>query len=81
MVQRERCQGTRAALTSVAISPDGRRIVSGSGGNLNTVKIWDAETGQDMLTLTGHSGAVNCVSFSPGGIRIVTGNDDTSLEV
>ena len=39
--------------TSVAFSPDGKRIVSGS--NDKTLKVWDAATGQEMLTLKGHT--------------------------
>ena len=36
---------------SVAFSPDGRRIVSGSYDE--TLKVWDALTGQETLTLNG----------------------------
>jgi predicted amidophosphoribosyltransferase len=55
------------SVNSVAFSPDGKRIVSGSGDK--TVKIWDATTGQEMLTLKGHSSVVISVSFSPDGKR------------
>jgi WD40 repeat protein len=37
------------------------------------VKVWDAQTGQETLTLKGHSGSVRSVSFSPDGKRIVSG--------
>jgi len=37
------------------------------------IKVWDAATGQETLTLTGHSGPVASVSFSPDGSRIVSG--------
>ena len=37
---------------SVAFSPDGRRIVSGSGDK--TLKVWDAATGQEIFTFGGH---------------------------
>ena len=57
---------------SVAFSPDGKRIVSGSDDG--TIKVWDAATGQETLTLKGHSSAVNSVAFSPDGKRIVTGS-------
>jgi WD40 repeat protein len=71
---------------SVAFSPNGRRIVSGSSDH--TLKVWDAETGQEMLTLQGkktggqgHSNTVVSVSFSPDGKRIVSGSYDTRLKV
>ena len=59
-------------VTSVAFSPDGKRIVSGSEDK--TVKVWDADKGQEILTLKGHTGTVTSVAFSPDGKRIVTGS-------
>jgi len=55
---------------SVSFSPDGKRIVSGSYDN--TLKVWDAQTGQETLALNGHSDRVSSVSFSPDGKRIVS---------
>ena len=42
----------------VAISPDGRRVVSASEDN--TLKVWDIETGECVATLEGHSSHVRC---------------------
>ena len=56
----------------MAFSPDGKRIVSGSRDK--TVKVWDAATGQETLTLKGHTGSVSSVAFSPDGKRIVSGS-------
>jgi dipeptidyl aminopeptidase/acylaminoacyl peptidase len=58
---------------SVSFSPDGKRIVSGSNGSDDTLKVWDAQTGHETLTFKGHSGSVHSVSFSPDGKRIVSG--------
>ena len=41
---------------SVAVFPDGRRVVSGSDDK--TVKVWDAATGECVATLEGHSSEV-----------------------
>jgi serine/threonine protein kinase len=69
----KRGQVRRAAeVNSVSFSPDGKRIVSGSEDN--TLKVWDAQTGKETLTLKGHSGPVFSVSFSPDGKRIVSGS-------
>ena len=68
---------------SVAFSPDGRWIVSASGapdhdyvgGNATTVKVWNAETGQESLRLKGHTGQVCSVAVSPNGRQIASGGD------
>jgi WD40 repeat protein len=57
---------------SVAYSPDGKRLATGSGQG--DVKVWDGRTGQEMLTLKGqHSDAVLSVAFSPDGKRLASG--------
>ena len=56
----------------VAFSPDGTRIAGNSGDQ--TVKAWNAETGEEILTFKGHlKGAWN-MSFSPDAKRIVSGS-------
>ena len=59
-------------VNSVAVSPDGRRIVSGSDDS--TVAVWDLETGTQIHRLTGHQDAVSSVAVSPDGRRIVSGS-------
>ena len=72
-------QGAHRTCHCVAYQPDGKRIVSGSGDE--TVKVWDADKGQEILTLKGHTGTVNCVAFSPDGKRIVSGSWDKTVKV
>ena len=61
-------------VTSVSISADGRRVVSGSDDN--TVRVWDAVSGECVLgPLEGHTGeVVTSVSFSADGRRVVSGS-------
>ena len=67
-------------VTSVAFSPDGKRIVSGSWDK--TVRVWDAATGQPVgAPLTGHTDWVTAVAFSPEGKRIVSGSCDKTLRL
>jgi WD40 repeat protein len=67
-------------VTSVAFSPDGRRIVSGSVDK--TVRVWDANTGKPIGdSLMGHRDAVSSVVFSPYGTRIASGGLDTTVRL
>jgi WD40 repeat protein len=52
-----------------------------SGSYDKTLKVWDAQTGQETLTLRGHTDIVTSVSFSPDGKRIVSGSADKTLKV
>lgn len=45
------------------------------------MKVWDAETGQEKLTLKGHTGVVNSVAWSSDGKRIASGSGDSTLKV
>ena len=64
---------------SVAFSPDGTKIISGSMDQ--TIKIWDANTGQCLKTLKGHSEYIYSVAFSPDGRRIVSGSNDKTIKI
>jgi WD40 repeat protein len=63
----------------VAFSPDGRRLVT--GGEENTVKIWDVQNGADLQTLRGHNGDVYTVAFSPDGRWIASAGEDSAVKV
>jgi hypothetical protein len=61
-------------VTSVAFSPDSKRIASGSWdvlGNPGELKVWDAQTGQEVHALQGHTDRVTSVAFSPDGTRVI----------
>ena len=71
--------GHTSIVTSVAFSPNGRRVVSGSWNGM--LKVWDAQAGQDILTLTGHTHGITGVAFSPDGRHIASGSEDQTLKV
>jgi len=65
-------RGHTSSVYGVAFSPDGKRIVTGSGDR--TVRVWDAVKGMELLSLKGHTNVVTSVAFSADGKRIVTGS-------
>ncbi|KAF5321442.1 hypothetical protein D9619_000082 [Psilocybe cf. subviscida] len=64
---------------SVAWSPNGSQIISGSDDG--TVQIWNAVTGKLEAKLQGHRGSVNSVAFSQNGSQIVSGSDDNTVRI
>jgi WD40 repeat protein len=72
-------QGHTESVTSVACSPDGAYIVSGSWDM--TVRVWHARTGQQLAVLEGHSSYVQSVAFSPDGAHVVSGSRNSTIQV
>jgi WD40 repeat protein len=73
-------RGHEAAVNSVAFSPNGKQIVSGSSDR--TVRLWDATTGQSIgQPLRGHEDEVISVAFSPDSKQIVSGSNDATVRL
>lgn len=69
-----RFEGHSDAVTSVAFSPDGRHILSGSQDC--TARLWEVATGKELRRFE-HPGPVRSVAFSPDGRKALTaGGDD-----
>jgi WD40 repeat protein len=64
---------------AVAVTADGKRVISGSRDN--TVKVWNLETGEEQLTLSGHSDWVLAVAVTADGKRVISGSDDNTVKV
>ena len=72
---RRRGPHAQGAHRHASIRPRSARTVHGSSpaATDRTVKVWNAKTGAEVLTLKGHTAIVSSASFSPNGSRIVTG--------
>ena len=67
-------------MQSIAYSPDGCHIISGSADK--SIRIWDAGTGAGVNNpIEGHTDWVRCVAYSPDGRHIISGCDDSTIRI
>jgi WD40 repeat protein len=73
---------------SVAFSPDGKRLASSNSSpngsdtrSPGEVKVWDAQTSQELHTLKGHTADVTSVVFSPDGKRLASAARGDTVKV
>jgi flagellar biosynthesis GTPase FlhF len=64
---------------SVAWSPDGKRLATGSVDK--TAKVWDAARGQELLTLRCHAGPVTSVAWSSDSKWLASASDDGTVQI
>src|SRR5580704_3477011 len=72
-------KGPDVTFTSVAFSPDGARVLTGSDNK--TSRLWDAATGKEIRAFKGHKHDVTSVAFSRDGARVLTGSLDETARL
>jgi WD40 repeat protein len=63
----------------VALSPDGK-VIAG-GGRDNAIKLWDAATGRELFTLTGHRKSIRDLAFSPDNKLLASASQDADVKL
>ena len=66
-------------INTMDLSPDGKRLVSGSHDSL--IRVWDLETGKEPRILRGHGMEVESVLFSKDGKQLYSGGGDHAIKV
>jgi WD40 repeat protein len=72
-------RGHARTVWSVAFSPDGQTLATGSGDH--TVKLWDTATGRLTHTLAGHQSFVHALAISPAGNLLASGSRDFTIKL
>jgi WD40 repeat protein len=72
-------KGHTGSVNSVAVTPDGRYAISGSGDK--TLRVWELETGQCIRTIEGHTFSIDSVAVTPDGRYAVSGSWDKTLKL
>jgi WD40 repeat protein len=72
-------EGHQYRIASIALSPDGRLLASGTGVK-NEIKVWDSDF-KELLTLTGHNDDAASLSFSFDGKLLASGSYDKTIKI
>ncbi|NEP54540.1 MAG: WD40 repeat domain-containing protein, partial [Moorea sp. SIO3C2] len=66
-------------INAVAITPDGKHVISGADDK--TIKVWRWETGAELFTLSGHTDSVYAVAVTPDGKKLISASKDKTIKV
>lgn len=69
--------GHESSVWSVAFSPDGKTLATGTYGK--KIKLWDVDSGKELAVIEGHNNWVTALAFLPDGKTLVSGSEDTTV--
>jgi WD40 repeat protein len=78
-------------VNAIALAADGQRLLTASGGEIRdgqfedgydtSVRVWDTESGKELMCLLGHQASVTCVAATPDGRYAVSGSLDCTVRL
>ncbi len=71
--------GIPEPITAMATSPDGKLLATGLANGV--IKVWDAATGKETKTLSGHTGAVKALQFLRNSPQLASGSADKTVRL
>jgi len=83
--------GEKQQLPGVAFSPDGKQVAStgqapgkdkqGRPNLVPVIRLWDADTGKELRSLTGHTARIDQIWFTADGRRLVSSGFDMTFRL
>jgi WD40 repeat protein len=70
-------EGHEGIITSAKFNIDGTRVVTASVDK--TARVWDSDTGAELMRFVGHEDSLNVATFSEDGSRLLTASDDKTI--
>ncbi|MFS8877985.1 protein kinase domain-containing protein [Synechococcus sp. H55.11] len=70
-----------SGLATLALSPDGRLLASGTDHRAQQIKLWDLGSGKELRTLGGQTWMVSALLFGPNGQTLLSGGADGAIRI
>ena len=74
-----RAVASKAYITALAFSPDGKTLASAAGFGESDIRLWDVATGKETGRLEGHQGWVGSLVFWPDGKKLASASADQTI--